>query len=249
MTLTLGIGTAIGVFAVVDAVVFRPLPYPDSGRLVQLSPTQNFNMALADALGDAPALDASTGLSQWGLTLTGHGEAIVLTTQAVDAAFFRVLRVQPDVGRPFRPDERDPGASDIVILSHSFWQARFGGDREVIGRRIELDGAGHSTRLVVGIMPEGFVPPLTSPGVTVSAWIPLSRSAGRTVATDSTWYVNQLIGRLATDASVEQAAQQIRTITSRLVQDYPGVLDGTRNETARVCPFQRYYRRWAQIVG
>jgi predicted permease len=177
-------------------------------------------------------LEASTGISRWSLTLTGYGDATVLTTQAVDAEFFRVLRVQPVLGRPFREDEREPGISDVVILSHDFWQARFGGDPQVVGRRIDLDGSGHSTRLVIGIMPKDFVPPLVRPGTTVNAWIPLSRAAARTIETDSTWYVNEIIGRLVPEATVEQATQQIRTITTRLLQDHPGVLEKTREQTA-----------------
>lgn len=231
-TLVLGIGAAAGVFAVVDAVVLRPLPYPDPDRLVELSPSQNFNIALADELGDAPALEASSGVSHWTLTLTGSGEPTVLTAQAVDAEFFRVVGAQPIVGRPFDPAERDPGLSDVAILSHGVWQTRFGGDVDVIGRRVELDGSGHATRRVIGVMPRGFVAPLAGPSIDVGAWVPLSRAAGRTVATDSTWYVNSIVGRLASGAAVEQAAQQVRLITSRLRQEFPGVVDEARVETA-----------------
>ncbi len=231
-TLALGIGSAVGVFTVVNAVVLRPLPYPEPERLVQLSPTQNFNMSLADALGEAPALEASTGISRWSLTLTGYGDATVLTAQAVDAEFFRVLRVQPVIGRPFREDERDPGISDVVILSHDFWQARFGADSNLVGRRIDLDGGGHSTRLVIGIMPRDFVPPLVGPGTSVNAWMPLSRAAARTIETDSTWYVNQIIGRLVPEATIDQAAFQVQAITSRLMLDHPGVIEKTREQTA-----------------
>lgn len=231
-TLTLGIGAAVGVFAVVDAVVLKPLPYPDPGRLIEISPSQNFNIAMADELGAAPALEAASGVSHWGLTLTGNGEPAVLSAQVVDAAFFRVMGVQLAAGRPFRPDERDPALSDVVILSYGVWQNRFGGDRSIIGRRIDLDGAGHATRRVIGVMPRGFVAPLLGPRTEIGAWIPLSRAPGRTIATDSTWYVNYLIARLAPGATIDQAAQQIRLITARLVREFPGRLDTSRLETA-----------------
>lgn len=231
-TLALGIGSTVGVFAVVDAVVLRPLPYPEPDRLVQISPSQNFNIALADEMGGAPALAASSGVAQWSLTLTGSGEATVLNAQVVDAAFFQVLGVPPIVGRPFNREERDPGLADVVILSHGVWQTRFGGDRDVIGRRVDLDGAGHATRRVIGVMPKRFVPPLVGPSTKIGAWLPLSRAAERTIVTDSTWYVNNLIARMAPGATVEQVAQQVRAITARLRQEYPRVLDESRLETA-----------------
>ena len=231
-TLTMGIGAAVGVFAVVDAVVLRPLPYPDPERLVQVSPSQNFNIALADELGAARTLEASSGLSQWSLTLTGNGEPAVLNAQVVDAEFFRVLGVQPILGRPFRPEERDPALSDVVILSYGMWQTRFGGDRDVINRRIDLDGSGHATRRIIGVMPQGFVAPLVASGTEIGAWIPLSRASGRTIATDSTWYVNAIVGRLATGVTVDQAAREVRLITTRAQREFPGRLYESRVETA-----------------
>ena len=189
-------------------------------------------MALADALGEAPGLMASSGVSHWGLTLTGNGDPAVLTAQAVDAGFFRVVGAQPILGRPFSPEDRDPARSDVVILSYGSWQSRFGGDPDMIGRRIDLDGSGHATRLVIGVMPKGFVAPLVGPGNDVAVWIPLSRAAGRTIATDSTWYVNSIIGRLKPGTTVGQAAQQIQLVMSRLRAEYPGVLERPQVETA-----------------
>jgi len=229
-TLTLGVGAAVGVFAVVDTVVLRPLPYPNPGRLVLLTPGQNSNMALADALGEAPALQSSSGLSHWRLTLTGNGEPAELSAEAVDAAFFRTIGVQPALGRPFGPDERDPGRSDVVVLSYGLWQTRFGGQRDVVGRRIDLDGAGHATRQVIGVMPEGFVAPLAG-GRDVSAWVPLSRAPGRTIVTDSTWYVNYVLARMTPNATVDQADHQVRLIVARLQREFPQRLEESRLES------------------
>ncbi len=225
-TLALGIGASVAIFTVVNAVMLPPLPYPQPDRLVQISPGQNANIALADAVGDGtPSLEASTGVSIWGLTLTGQGDAAAIATQVVDAGFFQVFGVTPAIGRPFRPEERDPGASDVVILSHGLWQRRFGGDRSIVGRRILLDGYGHQARTVIGVMPRGFTPPIVPSGADVELWIPLSVAPGRTVATDSTWYVNWIVGRLAAGASVERAAQEVRTTMVRLRADYGSVID------------------------
>lgn len=226
VTLALGIGASVAIFTVVSAVMLRPLPYPQPDRLVVVSPGQNANIALADAVAaGAPSLQASTGLSIWDLTLTGQGEAAAISTQVVDAEFFQVFGVTPTLGRPFHPEERDPGISDVVILSHGLWQRRFGGDPSVVGRRIQLDGYGHQARTVIGVMPRGFTPPLVAPGTEVELWIPLSVAPGRTVATDSTWYVNWIAGRLEPGATVERAAREVRTTMARLRQDYGNVID------------------------
>ncbi|HEX9633205.1 MAG TPA: ABC transporter permease [Gemmatimonadales bacterium] len=226
ITLALGIGAAVAIFTVVDSVMLRPLPYDQADRLVQVLPGQNANIALADAVAEgAPSLSATTGLSLWSLTLTGEGEPAAVSAQFVDAGFFPVFGVTPVLGRPFVPEERDPSRSDVVVLSHGMWQRRFGGDPSVIGRRIQLDGSGHTLRTVIGVMPRGFVPPLVPSGQDVEAWAPLSVAPGRTVATDSTWYVNWIVGRLKAGATVEGAAEEVRTAMARLHAEYAAFID------------------------
>lgn len=224
-TLALGIGAAVAMFTVVNAIVLRPLPYAEAERLVRLSPDQNFNIAFADAVTDVPAVEASTGVSFWGLTLLGSDahRTEQLNAQVVDAGFFDVFRTQPALGRAFRADEREPDRSGVVILSDGLWRTRFGADPGIVGQRVRLDGYGHESREVIGVMPRGFEA-WGPPGQDVQVWIPLSRAAGRTVATDSTWYVNFLIARLAPGATVEQAGAQVRARTHQLVRDYPGTM-------------------------
>jgi len=227
LTLALGIGASVAMFTVVNAVLLRPLPFPNPDRLVQLLPGKiASNIALASDLGqDAPDLEAYTGLSVWNLTLTGQGEPAALRTQIVDAGFFRVFGVQPAVGRAFRPGERDPGRSDVVILSWSLWQSRFGGDSTVVGRRLELDGYRHRYRTVVGVMPRGFEAPFAPAGPDVQAWAPLSVAPGRNVLSDSTWYITTVIGRMRPDATVEGVATRIRSAMRELHDRYPQVID------------------------
>lgn len=226
LTLTLGVGAAVAMFTVVDAVLLRPLPYPEPDRLVELLPGENANIALATELSrDDPDLVASTGLSTWSLTLTGDGEPAAIQTQMVDAGFFRVFGVQPIVGRGFRPDERDPGRSDVVILSWSLWQSRFGGDPSIVGRRLHLDGYRHTTRTVVGVMPRGFRAPFAPAGPAIQAWAPLSVRPGLSVAADSTWYVNRVVARMRPGATVAGVATRVRAAMDRLHGRFPGVVD------------------------
>jgi putative ABC transport system permease protein len=214
-TLVLGIGACVAMFTVVNGVLLRPLPYPQSERLAQLWPGQNFCITLADIAGGVPSVQASTGISQWGLTLTGVGDAAELQAQVVDASFFDVFGVRPALGRPFRADERDPANSDVVILGYALWQSRFGGDESVIGRRIDIDGYGTKTREIIGVMPRGFVPPLVSSGEEIAMWIPLHLPPGRELRNDSTWYVNNVVALLRPGVAPESAAQEVSAALRR----------------------------------
>lgn len=238
-TLALGIGASVAVFTVVNTVVLRPLPYEEAERLVQVSPGQSFNITLSEAvLEGSPSIEVGTGLAQFGLTLTGVGDAAQLDAQAVSADFFRTFGVHPLLGRPFLPEERDPAQSDVVILSHGLWQGRFGGDPRIVGQVVELDGAGHERRTVVGVMPPGFEPPLVSSERGVDVWVPLSLSLapGQVFVTDSTWYVSAVVGRLAPGATVERAAREVRTAMARIAErvraDYGALISEDRIRTA-----------------
>src|SRR5690606_2563896 len=125
-------------FGVVNGVMLRPLPWPEPDRLVRISPGQNFNMTLADETAAVPALRASSGISFWALTLAGDDARATerISAQVVDAGYFDVLRVRPALGRPFRPDERAPDRSGVVLLSDAFWRTRFGADPGILGRAV-----------------------------------------------------------------------------------------------------------------
>ena len=217
-TLGIGIGAAVATFTVVNDVVLRPLPYEDSDRILRLSPgQQTFNITLAETLESGiPSLESVSGITQWELVLTGVGDAARIDAQGVEPEFFDVFRVRPALGRPFIESERDASSSDVVVLSHDLWQTRFGGDGGIIGRRIQLDGSGHRTREVIGVMPAGFVPPLAQPGMAIQAWIPLMRLPGRTIATDSTWYVSDVVARMRTGATVEDVARSVQDVMARV---------------------------------
>lgn len=238
-TLALGIGAAVAIFTVVNTVLLRPLPYPTHERLVQVAPSVNFNIALSREVAAAtPSLAAASGLSLWTMTLTGDGDAARLTGQAVGSDFFRVVGVQPALGRPFRADEQEPGTSGVVILSWSTWTTRYGADPAVIGRRIHVEGGNHRDREVIGVMPRGFAPPLTARPDEVAFWIPLSLAAGRTVATDSTWYVNQVVGLLAEGGSAETATAEVRAALAGVREEHGALIGEEHVRQAAVVPLR-----------
>jgi predicted permease len=212
-TLALGIGACVSMFAVIEAVILRPLPYTEPERLVMIWPGRNMNIGLSRAVaGTLPSVESFSGISRWGLTLTNEGPATVLNAEVIDAGYFSVFRVQPVLGRPFSAAETDPAQSDVVLLSHGVWQSRFSGDPDVIGRRIQLDGYLHETREIIGVMPRGY----RSLGEPAEVWIPLHVVPGRELFADSSWYMNQLVARMKPGATVGGVSAEVRTAVTRV---------------------------------
>jgi hypothetical protein len=160
LTLALGIGANAALFALVDAVLLRPLPYPEAERLVSLWETgKDARSAVAPAnLGDyrVPAFESLAAWSFAEVDLSGEGRPESLLGQSVTADFFPVLGVGPVRGRPFLPEEDREGGERVVILSDALWRSRFGSDPGILGRTIRLDRESHR---VVGVLPPGFVTP------------------------------------------------------------------------------------------
>jgi predicted permease len=160
LTLALGIGTTTAIFSVVNAVLLRPLPYKDPGRLVEVHEKYQ-----GQVTGTAPAdyLDwqqqnhvfekmAIAGSNSEELYLAGEGQPEELQGRRVSASFFPVLGIQPILGRTFLLEEDGP-SHPVVILTYRFWQRKFGSDRNIIGRQMKLNGDSYT---VVGVMPKGF---------------------------------------------------------------------------------------------
>ncbi|HUE76739.1 MAG TPA: ABC transporter permease, partial [Longimicrobiales bacterium] len=221
VTLALGIGANVGIFSLLSGVVLRPLPYAEPDRLVAVWPTQNFNKELAEGFEATESLDGVAGLSHWTMSLSGEGEPELVDVGMVGTDFFDVLGVRAAHGRTFLLEEEDPSVSDVVVLTHGFWQRRFDGDPDVIGRVIPLEAHGQGTaRRVVGVLPADW----RAPWREMDAWVPLHRPP-RTVATDSSWYVNQVIARLAPGVGLDRASAEVRSLAERYRADFPGLFD------------------------
>ncbi|HEY6970890.1 MAG TPA: ABC transporter permease [Candidatus Angelobacter sp.] len=163
LTLALGIGANTAIFSVVNAVVLRPLPYPQPDRIVAafIINSQDPEFHSTDGVADFQAAHdhqrtfssfAAMGGGNSTFTWTGDKEPVQLHGTAVTAEFFSVLGVNPVLGRNFAPGEDAPGREHEVILSYAFWQQHFNSDQRVIGRAITLNGA---SRTIVGVMPAG----------------------------------------------------------------------------------------------
>ncbi len=161
LTLGLGIGANTAMFGMIQTILFKPLPYPESGRLVRIyratAQNRQGHIAPADYLDfrrAAPDLGAVAAYLPANASLSDPGNPAEMAYAArVGANLFDLLGLAPQHGRSFRPEEESPGLDRVVILSQRVWQRRYGGDPSVVGRTIRVDGEPHQ---VVGVMPAAF---------------------------------------------------------------------------------------------
>ncbi|HEX9187239.1 MAG TPA: ABC transporter permease [Vicinamibacteria bacterium] len=233
VTLALGIGASSALFALVDAGLRRPLPYPAPERLVSLVETRGASRgAVAPAnLADyrVPAFESLAAWHSVEADLSGEGAPETLFGQAVTAEFFAVLGVGPVRGRPFLPAEDREGAERVVIVSDGLWRTAFGSDPGLVGRAIRLDREAHR---VVGILPAGFVPP-GALGSTRPVSILLPAAFPAALLANRGDHETNVIARLRAGAGVEAARAQIRAVSDRLAADFP---DTNGGQSAHVVP-------------
>src|SRR6266576_7070590 len=172
LTLALGIGPTTAVYSVVEGVLLRPLPYRDPGRVVRVGWTfvqyyQSGQFTASPSVAEVRAWSEQNRSFEdvspyWGDSpvLGGLGDATRLSAWIVKSNLFRMLGVQPLLGRGFTDEEDRPGSTPAAVLSYRFWVARFGGDPQVLGRSITLDVTAVQ---IVGVMPATFLFPVLPP--------------------------------------------------------------------------------------
>ncbi len=234
LTIALGVGASTALFAVVDAVVLKPLPFPDSGALVRIYDT-NPSMGvvrtgvasgnLVDWRRGSRRLSGIAGHYTMGRTLTADFESEVVLCAQVTEDFFPVLGLAAAVGRTFTPAETAAGRFNtaaapvgpdpVVVLAHGLWQRRFGSDPGVVGRTVTLE---RRPFRVVGVMP----PEFTMPGTDVHVFIPWGFSGEEP---RDQHYVSA-VARLAAGTSLPQAEEELRAIAHALAGEHPKTNEG-----------------------
>lgn len=234
-TLALGIGVNTAVFSLIDAVLLRPLPYSDPDRLVMiweqaspgnLSPTAVAPGDYRDWRQSNRGFDRLAALDWRSFDLVGETEPEKISGYAVAEDFFSVLGVEPALGRAFLPEELQEGASSVVVISHSFWLSRFGGDPEALGSSLLLNNEPH---IVMGVMPEGFQF-LES---YIDLWTPLVMNSEEASRRDVQYL--QVVGRLKVNVSPETARTDLDRILGLSSQELPEHL---RERTSQVIPLR-----------
>jgi predicted permease len=221
ITLALGIGANTAIFSVVDALLLRPLPYPEPDRLVQVweapetgGRSQASGGVFMDWQDHSTQLESIAAIHMIDDNLTGEGEPVRISGAEVSADYLRVLRVNPVVGRGFSPQDDAPGGNrHVVILSNELWQSRFQGNPNIVGHAIRLDGWSYT---VIGVL---------APNALVNSSVDFLTPA--TIRADA-WkqprnydYICFVIGRLKPGATIQQAQEELATVKRALNASYP----------------------------
>src|SRR5579864_9201094 len=221
LTLALGIGANTAVFSMVNALLLHPYDFRDLDRIMRVwedrgadegIDTRRIAAADAEDVWNVPQLfEGLTTFRSLELNLNDSTGVQSVRGCGVSANFFDVLGVAPDKGRTFSIGEQQPGADQIVIISHGFWQRRLGGDPEVLGKVLQLNGRRYS---VVGLMPSSFDYP-----VPVELWVPLVLSPADSANREKLSL--EALARLNPGVTLAQARSQLASLSQRLQREYP----------------------------
>jgi putative ABC transport system permease protein len=235
LTLALGIGANTAIFSVINAVLLRPLPYPQADRIMVLNessgPGQDFSVALPDYFDwqrDNTVFKDLAVTHRESRNLSGipGREAERVSCASVTRNFFNVIGLAPELGRTFSEDEDKVGAPPVVVISDRLWRRAFNRAPSVIGRSVDFHD---SSFTIVGVMP----PQMTSPQDT-DAWFSMMRRSNNPAWMDRSHHPMMFVwGRLKPGMSVEQARSEMKTIAARLEKAYP---DTNAQETVVVTP-------------
>jgi putative ABC transport system permease protein len=244
ITLALGIGANTAIFSVVHAVLLQSLPYSDADRLVMVWETRRSNPSGQNVINMGNFFDwkdqnrvfedmAAFGGSS--VNLTGDGEPERVPSQIATTNLFNVLGVNPILGRTFAPDEGKPGGPGVAVMSFGLWQRRFGGDPQIIGRKLNLNGA---ETTVIGVMPAGFNWHVNAGAITTrmaEMWLP--------------WRIDEQnrprrgrgamsVARIKPGVSLEQAQAEMSALHDRIAQQYP---EFNANWTVNLVPLRTQF--------
>jgi putative ABC transport system permease protein len=234
LALALGIGANTAIFSGVSAFLLRPLPVPEADQLVRPFETDERGKSDSFSYPDFADYRAQNTVFQ-GLIAEDMAQAAISTQnqndviwgQVVSGNFFDVLQVRPILGRAFSPEEdKTPGAHAVVVISHGLWQRRLGGDVNIVGKTIDLNGRAYT---VIGVAPDSFKG--TKFGLSLEFWAPMMmveelwRSPGMLSERDSHWM--NVLARLKPGVTRAQASAEMSAIAQRMNQAYPTERAGT----------------------
>jgi len=219
VTLALGIGGTTAVFSVADGVLFNPMNFPESNRLVRVSGNFNYDN-LRDLQSESRTLESIGVYRGVSVAVTGLGEPERIRGEYVSASYFDVLRVQPAFGRLIQPGEDVPGGELTTVLAHGYWERRFGSDPAILGQTIEFNNLPHT---IVGVMP----PEFRSYWDGTEAWISPQTMPYGGISDEVRGFFNP-IARLADGVELETAERELDQVMAQLTLAgvYPDVDEG-----------------------
>src|SRR5580698_6292125 len=236
LMLALGIGATTAIFSVVEGVLLRPLPFPQSDRLMVLSDV----LQGADVSGgngedgvtvpdirnytrDTHSFASLGGYSGIGFELSGLGEPASINATRMTGGVFPALQISPLMGRVFTQQE-DEQHQQVTVLSYATWQSRFHGDQAILGKKILLD---RKPYLVIGVMPRSFEFPLVAGHLNrTELWVPMSFRTDELTTTAAANWSYSMVGRLKPDITPAQAVSDSTRVANETVRNYPAFMAG-----------------------
>ena len=236
LTLALGIGANTSIFTVVNAVLLRPLPYPDADRMVFLmrtfpgggGPVTSVPKFIAWKRDSAQVLSnvAAYDIMGPGVSLSGDGEPEQVKAIHVSMEFFSLFGVRPALGRTFNVEEDRPGGPRVAVLSYGLWKRRFGADPRLVGRTVALSGEPHA---VIGITSPGF-----EPNPPADIWLPLQADP----ASMNQGHYLFCAGRLKPGVTRDAASARMKIVAQQFRRQFPDAMG--RQENAGVTPMREF---------
>jgi macrolide transport system ATP-binding/permease protein len=231
LTLALGMGASVAIFAFVDAALIKPLPYANPERLVHVTESDaalpRVNLSYLDYMDWKRMNTVVSSLEAfspgWNLLLSTASGTEPLAGERVSAGFFRTLGVVPVLGRDFHPGEDEAGHAPVVMITYGTWQGRFNGKKDIIGQSVDLNSVAYT---IIGVLPREFA---FAPGRDAEFWAALQPDNDCDRMRDCHNYF--AIGRLRDGVSVKLALANMQTIAHQLEVEYP---DSNRGRGASV---------------
>jgi predicted permease len=224
LTLALGVGANTAIFSVVYSALLRPLPYREPAKLFHLgesrsqadNSTNGAQVSYPDYLDwkkAAKSVQSFAAYSGDAFTLAGNGEPKNIFAEQVTPNFFATLGVKPALGRDFLEGEMQPDGPPVAILTNALWHSEFGGDANIIGRMIRLDG---KPATIVGVLPRDFE---FAPANSAPLWVPIHQTGDLITRRSLHWL--RVVGRRAPRFSPAQVRAEMQGISAQLTQEYP----------------------------
>jgi len=248
LMLAFGIGATTAIFSIVEAVLLRPLPFPNSEGVMVLSDrlagisvgvggTNEVGVTVPDIKAysrDTHGFSALGGYQNSGFELSGNGEPAQVNAARLTAGVFPALGVAPELGRVFTVNE-DEHSEQVVVLSHATWVSRFHHDPQILGQKILLD---RKPYIVIGVMPRNFEFPLVTGQLNRSElWVPMSFGPGELTPGAAANWSYQMVARLKPGVSAKQAESDAETVAQEIMRGYPAMM-GNLRISAMVRPLQ-----------
>ncbi|MGA7633923.1 MAG: ABC transporter permease [Terriglobales bacterium] len=241
ITIAFGVGANTALFSVVNGVLLNPLPYPHPEQLVTLHESKaNFEHGsisfpnFRDWRKDNHTFSGMAISRGYAFSFTGVGDAMQVNGEFVAADLFSLLGVKPLLGRTFAAGEDEIGAAPIAMISEGLWRRKFGSAADIVGKSMTLDGRGYT---IVGVIPANFHFAMVGSSGQGDVWVPVGQWKNNLLNTRSAGLGFHGIGRLKPGVTIDQAAADMKAITSNLAAAYP---DANKGISASLIPLKQW---------